>query len=294
MTSSQQAALRTPARYDAVRDPVPTSAQLTRMARDHWTLQVSKRSQSPYADAVRTTGYVRHMDIHDNLKKGLYLGGPAENLPPHEVFQHVISRLDSNDSDQARMIDFLKSQCQQFLRGEHVALPAYYHCTQESSFEEIMNSERPKIKSQTPRTGNGMRGAWLSTKPEVSFYGSYVFSLNRNVDYLYSTQSPELGSIPPRKEGNEYHIAIQESISLEADTASSKEQPLAFIGVPDNEVNLYRSLMAQKGGQFIFINSQGKEDVAVFSTRTVQSFALAMAEVEPPKVPKSWADSTTR
>lgn len=278
------------ARYDAVRDPVPTLDQLAQMAQAHWALRPSERSQSAYADAVRATGDVRHMAIHDNLKTGLYLGGPAQNHPPHEVFQHVISKLNSDDPDQVRMVDFLNAQCQQFLSGEHTALPAYYHCSQDGAFEAIMNSERSKIKAQTPRTGSGMAGAWLSTGPEVNAYGPYIFVLNRNMDFLYSPRSPELGTIPPRKEGYEYHIAIQESINLEASASSSKEHPLAFIGVPADEVNMHKSLVAQQGKQLSFINGQGEPDVAVFSTQTVQAFARAMAEVEPPKVPKSWTE----
>ncbi len=279
-----------PARYDAARDLVPSSDQISQMAQAHWAASRSNRPYTAYADAIHATGDVRHLAKHDDLKASLYLGGPTQNRSPDAVLQHVIAGLDRTHPDQARMADFLTSERRHFLSGEHTALPAYFHCSQEDAFESIMDADQSRIKAQTPRTGTGASGAWISTRPEVSAYGPYIFALNRNMDFLHSTRSPEQGVVQPRVVGTDYHVGLQESINLEATAGRTpRDNPLSFIGVPANEVDQQKSVVARKGQQLMFTNAHGQPDVAVFSTETVLAAARAMAEVEPPKVPKSWA-----
>jgi len=258
------------------------------IAIQHIRLPLSQRPYSAYAAQVRTALHGQDnikFDVHTEI----YQSKGTQPIPVISALDSVIVSLDNNNTDEVRLKAFLQYLKSQAIAGYPISLPDYYHCTKEQGFEEILSSSNPQVKVQTPRTGTGAQGAWLSTKPEISAYGPFIFGFNHHLDLLHSTTHPSQGKLRVKNVGDDFHIAIQESISLTGKNAyNSAENPLSIVGVPAELLPEYRGLVANLGGQLSFIRENDTIDIALFSTDTVQKFATLLRGQEWPKYPKIW------
>ncbi|MGY2181828.1 hypothetical protein [Pseudomonas agarici] len=254
----------------------------------HIGLPLSQRPYSAYATQVRQALHGKgeaKLDAH----AATYYSATSQPVSAITAIDGVIASLDRYNPDEVRLSEFLQHLQSQAAAGHPVSLPDYYHCTKEQGFDEMLSSSNPRVNVQTPRTGTGAQGAWLSTKPDVSAFGPFVFGFNHHLDLLHSTTHPAQGKSTIANAGGEYHIGIQEPISLTGRNAySNAENPLSIVGAPANAIEEYKRMVANLGPQLSFPRADGSTDVAVFNTETIQKLAFLLREQEPLKYPKSW------
>jgi hypothetical protein len=203
----------------------------------------------------------------------------------------------------------------------YVALPKYYHCTGASSdgtrmgrgcFDAML--EKGFIQAQTPRGATGAFGAWVSSQPETTSYGQYVFALSFLLEMYYETAAKDKhaqlaldntsGDIkfstsqktvtPAGKDKyqvNAMNAGLQSNISLKV----VKDKPpscLAFLALPTKkEVDEVREKLAtnmEYAPVLQFPRSNGDTDCAVFLTDTALSIAKLYQEVQDVVIPREW------
>jgi hypothetical protein len=235
-----------------------------------------------------------------------------------EIIRHIIGGL----SDDARAIDYFKYLRKLAKRGHnaYVPLAKYYHCTGKNSggtgrgkddFEDILREG--VIKAISPQTGSGRFGAWISSQPETSAYGDYIFALSFLVESYYETiprpQQVDLlknkdaipnsaTSISDLKPGGNSDAVVKVvnaglqshvKIKFEKNTTPSC---LAFVAVPnEKEVDEFRKSLGKNPAYapiLQFPRANDEIDCAVFLTKTVSKIARLYQEIEPVVMPREW------
>jgi hypothetical protein len=279
--SSEVASSSSVGPHQATSNPASTSLQ-------HISLPIVQRPYSAYATTVRQALH-GHGAERVNAHAATYYSEVSQPVSAITALNGVIASLDHHNPDEARLSEFLQHLQSQAAAGHPVSLPDYYHCTKDQGFDEMLSSSNPRINVQTPSTGYGAKGAWLSTSPEVNAYGPFIFGFNHHLDLLHSTTHPTEGRATVRNVAGNYHVGIQEPISLTGRNISNNdENPLSVVGAPANSIGEYKSMIANLGPQLSFPRADGSRDVAVFNTETVQKLAKLLRQQEPLKYPKSW------
>lgn len=109
-----------------------------------------------------------------------------------------------------------------------------------------------------------------------------MFGFNHYLDLLHSTANQTPNETAVVDAGGRYHIGIQEPISLSGrHLLNNQENFLSVVDVPENEVDKYKNMVAYLGDQLVFSRNDGSQDVAVFSTESVQKLAMLLRQQEP-------------
>jgi hypothetical protein len=238
-----------------------------------------------------------------------------------EIIRHIKNGLRGRGQ---RVIDYF-THLENVARNSgigYVALPKYYHCTGASSdgtrvgresFDNILKNGF--IKAQSPQ-GSGSFGAWVSSQPETTSYGQYVFAISFLLEMHYETAPKDYHrrlaagdtsgdyrfrvaqkTVTPAGKGEDgYQVeALNAGLQTNVFLKVLKDKPpscLAFLALPTKkEVDELREKLEndmEYAPVLQFPRGNGDIDCAVFMTKTALSIAKLYQEVQPVVIPREW------